>query len=370
MRMRAAIAGAERDPRQAGRISYDLDRLTASLHGRRSRMAELERLSGLCRIATLAEFMQTVLPGLEPHDVPGFQRRLVQRFTQELSGLLPHLSGSGARLLYWELIRFRVENLKVLIRTRFSESPSADAYEHIVPLPGELALDVQKLSRAESLDDFVQAAPKGLLRESLERSIEVFGVNSRPFFFEAVLDHDYLQVLLQKVEALPPGDREIVAPMFRQEADIFHLRLIVRGKFYYGLTPDALLSLHVPGARIHRTLFSEMLRDQDLRTSMSRAAGYVFDSGPFDVPSDDRSLTEAPDSTGLENLAWRRFARLANNAVRQSHMGLATVFGYVGIRRVEVANLVTLSEGIRKGMSPEAIGARMITYGGREATHV
>ncbi len=370
MRVRTAIAEPGPDPRPAGRIPDDMDRLAASLHGRRSRVAEAEHLTDLCRVRTLPELAQTVFPGSEPEGVLGFQRLAVHRLARELSGLVAYLSGPPARLLHWALVRFQIEDLKVLIRTRLSKSPQSDGHEYLVPLPKEVALDAQGLSAAESLDDFVRLAPKGLLRESLRRTIEIYGDHPRPFFFEAVLDHDYFQGLLANVEGLPWEDREVVKPMFRQEVDIFHLMLVVRGKFHYGLTLEALLPLHVPGARVTRAVFAEMLHDQDIRTSAGRATEFVFDVLPFEGGPNHPSPAVAVDAAGIERLAWTRFARLANLAFRQGHVGLGAVVGYAGIRRVEVANLVTLSEGIRKGMPAEAIRARMITYRGGEAFHV
>jgi len=41
-------------------------------------------------------------------------------------------------------------------------------------------------------------------------------------------------------------------------------------------------------------------------------------------------------------------------------MGLGAIVGYAGLRRVEVANLITISEGIRGGMAAEAIRGRLI----------
>ena len=69
-------------------------------------------------------------------------------------------------------------------------------------------------------------------------------------------------------------------------------------------------------------------------------------------------------------LPWKRFLRLANLAFRQSHIGLGAIVGYTGIRRIEVANLITISEGIRKGMAPETIRARLITHTGEDGAHV
>jgi vacuolar-type H+-ATPase subunit C/Vma6 len=51
-------------------------------------------------------------------------------------------------------------------------------------------------------------------------------------------------------------------------------------------------------------------------------------------------------------------------------MGLGAVIGYAGLRRVETANLITLSEGIRTGMTAEAMRARMIPRTDLEAAYV
>ena len=48
-------------------------------------------------------------------------------------------------------------------------------------------------------------------------------------------------------------------------------------------------------------------------------------------------------------------------------MGVAAVVGYVGLRRVEVANLIMLSEGIRLGVTPEVLRGRLIPHSAGEA---
>ena len=368
MRVRSAIADS--DTVSARQVADDPDYLAARLHGRRSRMAEAERLTGLCRIRSLSEFTRTVFPGSESQEVLDFQRLSVYELTRELSGFLAHMSGPGAGLLDWALVRFQVENLKVLIRVCLTKSPITDPQKYLVLLPKELVLDIQGLTAAESLDDFVRLVPKGLLRESLEEAIEIYRDHPRPFFFEAALDHAYFQELLARVEGVSQEDREIIKPMVCQEVDIFHLMLVVRGRFHYGLTPETLLPLHITGTRIPRALFAEMLNDQDLYSSVGRAAGRVFDAAPFERGSSNGSAATTVDGGAFEGLAWKRYLRLANLAFRQSHMGLGAVVGYAGIRRVEVANLITISEGIRKGIAAETIRARLITYTDEEAAHV
>jgi vacuolar-type H+-ATPase subunit C/Vma6 len=51
-------------------------------------------------------------------------------------------------------------------------------------------------------------------------------------------------------------------------------------------------------------------------------------------------------------------------------MDLGAVVGYAGIRRVEVANLISLSEAIRTGMAAEVIRARLIPRNDLESAYV
>jgi vacuolar-type H+-ATPase subunit C/Vma6 len=268
------------------------------------------------------------------------------------------MSGPGADLIDWTLVRFQVENLKVLLRACLTKAPIDEVYEHLVPLPGELALDNQGLAKAASPEDFIRLVPKGLPRESLKKALEIYHDYSRPFFFEAALDRGYFQGLVARTEKLSQEDREIVRPMVYQEADIFHLMLVTRGKFHYRLTPELLLPLHVAGTRITPALFAAMLNDPDLYTSAGRVAERVFDAALYRHGPSDGSMVG--DASTLEGLAWNRFSRLANLAFRRSHLGLGTIMGYVGLRRVETANLITISEGISSNIAAETIRGRLV----------
>jgi vacuolar-type H+-ATPase subunit C/Vma6 len=111
-----------------------------------------------------------------------------------------------------------------------------------------------------------------------------------------------------------------------------------------------------------------MLTAKDLRTAAALAVGRVIDALP---PEHESGETTGPlDAAELEALAWKRFLRLANRACRRNHMGLGAVIGYAVIRRVEVANLISLSEGIRAGVAPESIRARLIPRHDEEVAYV
>jgi vacuolar-type H+-ATPase subunit C/Vma6 len=349
-------------------MARDLDYLASRLHGRRSRMAEAERLDGLCRMQSLPDLARTIFPATEFRGAAYFQRQLVQELIGELSAFPGYVGGAGAGLLDWMLTRFQVENLKVLIRLCVTKGSVEELQEHLVFLPKKLGLQVEALAAALTPADFAGLLPKGPLRKSLEEAVEIYRDNPRSFFFEAALDHGYFHELLARVERLSGEDQGVIKALVCQEVDIFHLMLVMRGKFYYGLGRGLLLPLHVPGTLIPRVRFAAMLDDPDLRTAVGWGVERVLDEVSFEGGSSD--VHTPVNAAAVESLAWKRFLRLANRAFRYSHMGLGAIVGYEGIRRLEVANVITISEGIRMGMAADIIRSRLIPRMNVEAAYV
>lgn len=345
----------------------NLDFLAAHLHGRRSRMATGGRLEALCQAATVPRLATEVLSVGAAESALELQRQLVHELAQELATIAAQLSAHGARVLRWLAVRFQLENLKVLLRGWLANGSQESLRPHLVELPREFAVDPQAAAR--SLDNFLPLAPRGPLRMCFRQAVQSHREEKRPFFFEAALDKGYLTELRAQAEALDGEDRELVAPLVRQEIDTFHLMLVARGKFIHGMEAAALLPFHVPGAGILRARFAAMLADPALRAAATRALGRALDELP-NAPAEGGAAADAIAPSDVEALAWSRFQRLANRAFRRSHMGLAAVVAFAELRRVEVANLITLSEGIRLGMPAEQLRARLIAGQKRGLTHV
>jgi V/A-type H+/Na+-transporting ATPase subunit C len=327
-------------------ISDNLDFLSARLHGRRSQMAEGEKLEALCRVPTMELFTASIFPGTECRSAAEMQLCLLRKLAEEASDIAAQLSSPGADLVHWLVRRFQVENLKIILRGVLTGSDSEACRRHLLPLPREYSLGIEDSDVAKSFDELLRRLPRGGLRTMLMEAIGLYPGNTHPFFYEAALDHGYFEELLGQTEALTGEDRELVKPMVTQEIDAFHLILVARGRFIHQLDGKMLLPLHVPDTRISRGCFAAMLAAPDLRAAAVRALGRAIDELPGESGN---SATDAGlvSPAGLERLTRQRFRCLTNRAFRRSHMGLAVVVAFIELRRLEVANLITLSEGIR-----------------------
>jgi vacuolar-type H+-ATPase subunit C/Vma6 len=337
-------------------IGEDLVYLAARIHARRSRIADAQRLEALCRLQSLQELGRAVLPEREAASVPGFQRRLVLGWLEEMEELASGLSPRRARMIEAFSSRLRVEDLKLLVRGLATHLPRKSLHNRFLRPIADKAL--ASVATLEDLAALLAARPSAEGPGSREDPSDVGVPSPSPFALETFLDRGYFQGLLAAMEGLEPSDRGRIRALVQQEVDHFHLMLVVRGRFLRGLGAQALLPWHVPGTGITRSIFAAMLSDSDLPRAVGRADGIALD----DLPPPERL-----EANVLEAHAWSRFLRLAHRTFLDGGMEFAVVVGYAALRRVEVANLITLSEGIRLGVPANAIRGRMVSRSGPEA---
>jgi len=347
--------------------SNDLDFLTTRLHARRSRMAEGKRLEELCQVRNLPELGGVIFSGTELTRAADFQRRLVQDLVQELSACLKHLETEEQDFIAWLLARFQVENAKILLRGFLNSIVLETLQPRLVALPSGWELDATALLAAKSLEAFACLLPSGSPRHRL-RALLAQLREPQPFLLEAALDAGYFRELLSRNNRLPSGELEIVKPLVLQEANLFQLMLVLRGRFLLGLQAESLLPLRVSEGGDHAAWFHSLVSAPDLPSAVKCGVGIVLD----ELPAGRSAGTDpaAMEVAAVETLAWQRYLHLANSAFRASHNGVGAVAGYFGVRRMEIANLITLSEGLRLGVEARETQARLLPRTNLEVAHV
>lgn len=325
----------------------DLTFLAARLHGRRSRVAEGGKLDELCGLQSVQELSLRVLAGIEFAAPQDLQKELTRRLILEVVELRDSTRGPLRELLDWELVRFAASNLKVILRGVLHRVDRDEILGHLVDAPGlEPSVD-PRLASSKSLAELVDNVRPQSLREPLARVIRSRVAQDHPFFFEAALDGAWLEGMLQRASKLAREDSELVRDLVVQETRIFHLVLVFRGRAQQKLDPAELSALRVELGAAERRRFASAIADP--RIMLTSAAG------------------GAAEGSVAESAAWSRFLHLANRAFRRSPMGEGVVAGYTAIRRVELANLITVSEGIRAHVPAPQLRSRLLSAGGDHA---
>jgi len=152
----------------------------------------------------------------------------------------------------------------------------------------------------------------------------------------------YYGGLLARHAALPRVHRDGTEVLITTEVALYDILTLFRLKLNYGRSYEQASRFFVPGAR-HATQLDRLFAFPDF--------GDMVRFLPRDLlPGGDASgIATIAD---LERALWQRFLQLANRAFYTTTGNLASAIAFYTIKRVELANLIQVIEGVRYGLAP------------------
>lgn len=316
-------------------------------------MYEGAGLARLCGLPSEEALGAALFPGAGIASSAAIQRRVEEDLLAEVTALAGALEAGRAAFMRWLAARLQAENLKAAARRIFSGAPAEAALGLFAGPPAAAGPYGPGLEKAKDAAGLLAALPAGPLRGALESGYAAYGSGGNLFFLEAAVDRGYLTELLGRAAGLPAAGREAALALAAQEADIFHLALVSRGKLYYGFETENLLALHIPGTRLDRRRLRRMLTSAP-EAARELAAGLAVERAGINGP-------------GLEKEGWLRYARLANRIFRGANVDFGAAAGYAALRRLEAVNLAVVAEGLRLGVPEAELRARLVnTLAGEE----
>lgn len=212
----------------------------------------------------------------------------------------------------------------------------------------------------KEIDSLSQTVPEGV------RPYFAILQEGRAFLDHASLESDtkktceYYQKLLDCARNIPRPHNKAVLDLVSQEAAIFLAMLALRLVFNYGFKLEAIQPYFFDGTVITRTIFESIATRSDLEEALEICGG-VLALGECDF----KTIPE------LEGAAWDRYLKVAKRIWSSDPIGVNAIIGYIGIRRIEVSNVVTLSEGLRLGVESSRLRSYLVPHPSRlEVRHV
>jgi len=331
-------------------LTGDFDFIQAKIHGLRSRLYELERLDDLCDLRTLPQLWHRLYPEADPGDHHALERWLLRDHVATLALIRGHLPERFAPFLTWTLRRFQVENLKVVLRAWKAREPLERVVPFLAPLPDEFALRPQALLKAASLAEFLLLVPMPEFRTAGEKTAPHQVETGDTFFVETAFDAAYYRGLLAHQQRLPGDHGRSTAPLVRLEVAAYNLLCLFRVKLNYNIPYDAARLLLVRGEPHSFRL--EQLYDFPDFADMLR-----FVPREMLPPGGAESLRTIAD---LERAFWQRLLQVANRTFYRSTGDLGGIVAFATLKRVELANLMRVIEGVRYGLEPKAVREGLI----------
>ncbi len=326
-------------------LSGDFDFIQAKLHGQRSRVYERERLDELCELRSIDQLWGRLYPDAEPAGHRELERRLLADHVAALDLIRLHLPQRLFPFATWMMRRFQVENLKVLLRAWRVREPLASVQPLLAPLRPDLALDAAAFLKAAELPDFARLVREPSLRRTILQCLPQYDEAQDTFFVESALDAAYYAGLLERHALLGTGPRGQTDALIRLEVSAYNVLSVFRFKLSYGIPYAQARPYLVDGAPELRRL-RRLYEPPEFREMLALI--------PREMARPD-ALLAAATIADIERLFWERQLHVASRQFYRSTGDMGAVVAFSVIKRVELANLIRVIEGVRYGMEPGAI---------------
>ena len=327
--------------------------VAAKLHGMRSKLYEAERVEPLTSLRNAFEMMASVFPRLDVRSRTRFERTLVETHVRDLVRVQTFLQGRNRYFFDWQLERYRVENLKVVLRGWKAQRPIDAVTELLIDLPEAYAVPVAELLATRKLNDVIKLMPVACYGKGVRKASVQFHDTGRLFHIEAGLDQAYFEELCARARRLKHTDRGQVNELVRREVLMYDVLFIMRARLNYDVAPEDVREFVVTGTDpAPRRMMLEPIIEADRLEGMIAALPEEKDLlGPGVMPT---NLEE------LQQCMWERLYLAANRLFYRAvfHMGCVEAFYY--IKRVELRNLIRIAELLRQEIRPAQITRELI----------
>ena len=105
--------------RERSTVCFDF--INAKVRGKRSKLFESHRLRSLAECRTLPDLFRRVYPSRGFTNHLDFERLLLSDHIRHLDKVSRYLSGRVSDLFQWLMVRYQLENLKVVVRVFMSK---------------------------------------------------------------------------------------------------------------------------------------------------------------------------------------------------------------------------------------------------------
>jgi V/A-type H+-transporting ATPase subunit C len=307
--------------------------LFTRVRGKLSRLVDEESLKSADLEAVIDRLRQTPYgPHLEATD--RLDDRLLQGLFTEVNSLLRLLNEEDRHLVLDVLAKYRLENLKVILRTYLHRLPPEEAEGRLIAVPWEEA-DYKGWLRLAGLEALIEMIPWPEEQQRLTIILKQVGVTENPFPYEAGLDSLYLERLLQHRLRRSHWVSEILGNRVLKELIFWGYRL--KG---YGRSFPEMVNI-MPDSRSLITLdeLKAILEEENGWRRLGRWLGRPL--------AKELERARAFDPDMIARLLDEQLLLLEREILFMAVMDIAVVLGYLYWKELELRKLIALVERAR-----------------------
>ncbi len=261
--------------------------------------------------------------------------RLRQAFLDDVADLIHSLYEYRRALLLDVLARYRVENLKLIIRAQLHRIPSDEVRGHLFSLAWE-DVDYPQLLEMPGLEAVIRALPWEEYRTRLDAVHRQVGDKQVAFPYESKLDAIYLQQLINQYQSGPMSARRILKNIVLKELLSWAFRLKGYGRSFpelVNILPD----------------FRPVIPQDEMRHIVEDNEGW-HGIGRFLGPelAGELERMDKFDLAAIEELFDRKILKVTRESFVMNPFGMGVVIGYIFIKERELSRLIEAIERARR----------------------
>lgn len=278
---------------------------------------------------------------------------LKRNYINGFAKLSNYLVGDYKKFLKIFLMRFEIEDLKVIIRGKYIGKSTEKIREHLIYKGRLNYVDYEKIIDAKSVEDVVQRLKSTPYYNHLSPVVPYVKAEGL-FRVEMALDFAYFSSVRKFVDKISKEDRAEIKKTIGIEADLLNIQWIFRGKIYYNLPPEILFNYTIyDGYKLKSSDIKELcyVKDQEQFYEVLNKFKYrdIFIRGK------DEYLMEKNVIAYLKGIFQK--------SKRENKLNISFLLSYIKLVIIEVRNIISIVENKRYNIEKqEAIKYVSITY--------
>lgn len=323
-----------------------------AMYGCRMTPEDYHQLMSKQSISEAASFLQ-VHPGyrreLSGMSVAGIHREQLENalrstYRNEYRRIFRFLAGEDKELLRFPIYRAEKEAILTAMRRLSSQHMLEPEATWAPMLAAKSHLHLSELRQAEHFRQIADAARDTIYASALSRSISADGREPSMAFVDNILLVTYYAHLYKVLARNYAGDtKKLLKKSLDEETDLLNLVLFLRLRQHFSQEDVQLYSFPLPcSPKLSQSYIQQLLSAENYDAALD-----LVENGPYGA------LFRSIQPTGLEAYLYTMQYRFHLRQLRAAQPTVYTPIAYLGLKEIELRNIISIIECIRYGVAPE-----------------
>lgn len=270
-----------------------------------------------------------------------FKQSLINDYTK----LMHYFTGSYKKFIQFLLVRYEIDDLKILLRGVEGEKDPDKMRASFIYLGQYSKVNFEELAKSHSIRELIDSLKNTIYYEILQSSYGQYEEKRSLFPLEMSLDLAYFRMMKKVITTLPREDQRILEDIIGTQVDLMNMQWIYRAKLMYEFQPEEILNYTI---NIRRRISLQQLKDmcnaENLQEFQSMTAKTPY-TGLFSMEKLESGLVER----GFLQFVYKNLI----SKVHSGDLNIGIVTSYLYLKEYEVRDLITLIENIRYQNPPD-----------------